>query len=170
MSENLTFNQVNQQESSAYMSGSKAKPSVLIERSDGRITVGNLDKDTQHVYFTEDGVDKAHPNVPLEKLSDQHQEVLAAKLAGVALRGGESVEVKSVEQMITEVEAAMDALQASMSEADRIPAWQYATALYPNESANARGKLSDQGKNQAAQYRDLYLQLKSLREQQAGAK
>lgn len=166
MNENLTFNQVYEQESSAYRHRSNAKPSVLVERSSGQITVGNLDMSTRNVLFTEDGVDKMHPNVAIEKLSDQHQEMLAAKLAGVALRGNETGQVKSIEQQIADVETEMDKLRASMSEADQIPAWQYATAVFPNESANAREKLSEQGRTQALQYKELYLQLKALREQQ----
>ena len=84
-----TFEQINQQQTTAYRKQSDTMPTVLIERSDKTITVGNLDMRTQDVLFTEDGQIKAHPNVPAELLTDEHQQKLAAVLAGVALRGSE---------------------------------------------------------------------------------
>lgn len=95
MSENLKFNQVNQQESSGYIQGLSRKdnmPTVLVERSSGKIQTGRLDQSTRNVHFSdvnpETGVEETmmHPRVPLEKLSDEHQELLAARLAGAALR------------------------------------------------------------------------------------
>ena len=86
--ENQTFDQINEQISSAYRSRSDALPSVLIQRSgpDGRITVGNLEPDTRNVLFTENGQNKMHPSVSLERLTDEHQAKLAEELAGRALR------------------------------------------------------------------------------------
>jgi len=178
MSENPTFNQINEQESSAYMNRSGAKPTVLIERSDGRITVGNLDRGTQNVLFTEKGADKMHPNVSLERLTDAHQEMLAAKLAGVALLGSEThvanesdtlvdQEAERLGAEIAVVDARIEELKASMQESDRVPAWQFAVARFKNETDSALARLSEQGKRQAETYQKLYVQLKALREQQA---
>lgn len=84
--EKQTFNQVTEQISNAYIEGNDALPSVLIKRSDGRVTVGRLDPDTQNVHFSEDGKSKMHGNVPVERLSDTYQAELAEELAGKQLR------------------------------------------------------------------------------------
>lgn len=180
MSENPTFNQVNEQESSAYRKGLKgrdAMPSVLIGRSDGRVTVGDLDKLTGNVYFEENGENWMHPNVPLEKLADTYQEKLAAELAGAALRGAEAGVTpntggqersgsEAIAMQIAEVESAMDNLINSLPVSEKVPAWQFATALHGYETDNAKGKLSPDGLALAERYRALYHQLKNLREQQ----
>ena len=109
MSENLKFNQDNQQESSGNIQGLSRKdnmPTVLVERSSGKIQTRRLDKSTRNVYFSdvnpETGVEESlmHPSVPLERLSDEYQELLAAKLAGAALRSaGEEVDKPSSDYM-----------------------------------------------------------------------
>ena len=177
MSEKFTYNQVNQQESSAYMNRSGADPTVLIkrsERSGGGVTVGRLDKSTRNVHFSEDGVDKYHPAVPLAELSDQRQAELAEELAGAALRSSEvpavseSAPVERAEAVDSKpdtaaIEAALDELKESMAESDRIPTWQYATALHDHELNNAIGKLSQEGRSQAIRYRELFQKLKAAR-------
>ena len=166
--EKRTFNQINEQESSAYRRGSDALPSVLIQRSDLGITVGNLDKHTGNVLFTEDGVYKMHPNVPLERLTDEHQQKLATLLAGKVLRGVElASEAPATEGSvgsIDKINATLDELRRSMLETDRVPAWQYATALYDYELNNALGKLSPEGRNQARIMRDLYERRQALQQ------
>lgn len=86
-----TFNQINQQETSAYMNGSKDMPTVLIDRKSGNVTVARLDKNTRTAYFTENGV-AYEKTIALENLSDAQQEELAEKLAGRALRGAVEIE------------------------------------------------------------------------------
>lgn len=93
MNEKFTFNQVNQQESSAYMNRSGDKPTVLVKRSDGRVTVGRLDKETRSVDFSENGQELVKPGVPLVELSDQRQAELAEELAGKPLRSAEAIKV-----------------------------------------------------------------------------
>lgn len=93
MSEKLSFKQVLDQQGSAYIRGNHENPTVLIERSDGRIQTGKLEMDTHNVNFIDpkDGLAKYHPNVPLDKLSDKHQEELAIALAGAALRSKDQI-------------------------------------------------------------------------------
>ena len=86
MNEKPTFNQINEQSSSAYMNGSNADPTVLVKRSDGRITVGRLDTEARDVHFSENGQELVKPSVSMEAFSDERQAQLAAELAGVALR------------------------------------------------------------------------------------
>ncbi len=150
MSENLTFNQINDQVSSAYRKQDAIEPAVLIERSDGRITTGKLEIGTRNVLFSEDGLDKMRPNVSLEKLSDQNQERLAAELAGVALHGsavdsGVENQESSDEARIAELEASIDAIRASFSAEDQVGVWQFASSRFPHEEQNARAKLSPEG-------------------------
>lgn len=109
MSERNTFNQVNQQETSAYISGTKDMPTVLIDRTGGNITVGRLDKNTKKVHFSENGQDW-EKTASMEALSDGYQEVLAAKLAGRALRGVGIVEVAPSETPVSRVEFGQDGL------------------------------------------------------------
>lgn len=85
MSEKLTFDQVNKQIRSAYMRRSAELPSVLVSRTDGRVTVGRVDTSTHKVYFNENGQDYSK-RVSHEAMSDQVQEKLAEALAGMALR------------------------------------------------------------------------------------
>jgi hypothetical protein len=102
MSEKPTFNQINRQNETAYLELSGADPTMLIRRTDGRVTVANYDTRTNSAYFEENGP-KAHENMTPEELSDQHQEQLASELAGRALRG---VEVQApVPSVHTEVTA-----------------------------------------------------------------
>jgi len=89
MNETFTYNQVNQQESSAYRNRSGDQPTVLVKRTDGRVTVGRLDKETRDVSFTEDGQELMKPAVPMLELSDQRQMELAEELAGKPLRDNE---------------------------------------------------------------------------------
>lgn len=91
MTEKLTYKQVTDQESRAYVKGEPMTPTVLVERSDGTIQTGKLDMSTRNVSFVDpkDGKEKYHLAVPLEKLSDAYQEKLAAALAGAALKGEE---------------------------------------------------------------------------------
>ncbi|HRJ06559.1 MAG TPA: hypothetical protein PK096_03290 [Candidatus Saccharibacteria bacterium] len=86
MNEKQSFNQINEQVSSAYMNQSGDNPTVLIRRTSGNITVGRLDTDTRKVHFSENG-EKWEKQVALENLSDAKQEQLATELAGRALRG-----------------------------------------------------------------------------------
>ena len=107
MSETPSYKQINQQETTAYIDGSKTNPTVLVKRTDGRVTVGNLHKDSREVRFSENG-DKLKKTVPMESLTDAHQELLAAELAGRALRGSEvSISINAAEQ---EQVAAIDPL------------------------------------------------------------
>lgn len=80
MSEKPTYNQINEQISSAYMNRSDADPTVLVESTDGAIAVGRLEKGTHTVHFTEGGKEIVKQDTPLEVLSDEHQEKLAAEL------------------------------------------------------------------------------------------
>ncbi len=98
--EKQTFNQISEQESRSYRRQDGRLPSVLIERTDGRITVGNLDKHTGNVLFTEDGRDLYKPNVPVELLTDEHQAKLAAALAGTAVRSLETVSSNSYDNLL----------------------------------------------------------------------
>lgn len=171
MSETLTFSQINDQQSSAYRKASGAKPTVLIGRTDGRITVGNLDMDTHDVLFYEDGVNK-RKHVSLERLSDAHQEKLATELAGTALRGTEypktgeaDVAVDKAQQEIQHVEAEIDALYSSLAPEDQVPVWQYLGALYDHEVGRARSQMSPDGFRIANRIRELQEQLKTLHEQ-----
>lgn len=100
-----TFNQINQQESSAYMNGSRDMPTVLIDRKSGDVTVARLDKHTRTAYFTENGVAYEKP-IALENLSDARQEELAAKLAGRALRGTVEVEPDDASTSLVEFDEA----------------------------------------------------------------
>lgn len=99
MNEKFTFNQVNEQQSSAYMDGSNEKPTVLVKRTDRRVTVGKLDRSTGDVDFQEDGLDKAKLAIPLAELSDQRQVELAEELAGKPLRDNETVQTSEHEQV-----------------------------------------------------------------------
>jgi hypothetical protein len=85
MSETLTYDQINEQRSSAYMNRSNADPSVLLKRTDGRITTGRLMAGINRVYFSENGQDFSKA-VKREAISDQYQQQLAEDLAGAALR------------------------------------------------------------------------------------
>lgn len=85
MSEKLTYNQVNEQQSAAYINQSNENPTVLIPRKDGRITTGRLDTSTHKVHFTEDN-QSYEKSVSPEAMSDQVQEKLAEALADTALR------------------------------------------------------------------------------------
>lgn len=87
MSEYPSYNQINEQESSAYVSGGDMRADVLIKQPSGGVTVGRLDKATGNVHVTEDGQEELYPNVPLERLTDEHQGMLARELAGIALLG-----------------------------------------------------------------------------------
>lgn len=100
MTEKLFHNQINEQISSAYRNGTDVDPTVLVKRSDGRITVGRLDRDAQVVGFTEKDQALVKP-VSLEALSDDRQAQLAEELAGVALRGGE-VDVATAAEALAE--------------------------------------------------------------------
>lgn len=102
MSETPTYKQINQQESSAYMNRRDADPTVLLKRSDGRVTVGRLDMDTREVT--------------MESLTDAHQERLAAELAGRALRGSEAAVTAPDAQEQVAVEDALDQLPSSVKE------------------------------------------------------
>ncbi len=98
MSEKMTFNQINDQESSAYAQGhagdDRYNPNVLVKRSDGSISVGRYDKSTHDagnlpVYDASGNVDPLRVGkrkMALEAVSDQEQEALAAELAGEKLR------------------------------------------------------------------------------------
>lgn len=182
MSERYTYNQINDQISSAYMNRTGATPTVLVKRSlrpgenERRITVGRLNLDTREVHFSEDGREASKP-VSMETLSDGRQAQLAAELAGRALRGNETVTAGSSEvetgspkagreAELAAVEASIAELKESMIESDRIPAWRYATALHDSEIYSALGQLSDEGKSQAIKYRDLYQKLQKLRSEQ----
>ena len=181
MSERYTYNQINDQISSAYMNRTGASPTVLVKRSlrpgenERRITVGRLNLDTREVHFSEDGREASKP-ISMETLSDKHQAQLATELAGVALRGdGVTAAPNEAETSSTEsgreaelaaVEASLAELKESMDESDRIPAWRYATALHDSEIYSALGQLSDEGKSQAIKYRDLYQKLQKLRSEQ----
>lgn len=77
MSEKFTtFKQVNDQETSAYINGTRDNPTVLFRRTDGSIDVGRVDKHTRIVEF-----DEGTKRLALESLSDQHQMELANELA-----------------------------------------------------------------------------------------
>ncbi len=102
-----TFNQINQQETSAYMNGSKDMPTVLIDRKSGNVTVARLDKNTRTAYFTENGV-AYEKTIALENLSDAQQEELAEKLAGRALRS--TVEIEPEPTPVSSVEFDEDGL------------------------------------------------------------
>ncbi len=87
MSEKNTYNQVNEQQSSAYLNQSGANPTVLVKRTDGRISVGRLEMDgSRDVRFSDNG-EKLAKKVSIESVSDLHQAKLAEELAGRALRG-----------------------------------------------------------------------------------
>lgn len=86
MSEIPTYNQINEQTRSAYMNRSDANPTVLVKRTDGRVTVGRLDKDIKNVHFSEEGKDWVR-SATMESLSDDRQAHLAEELAGRALLG-----------------------------------------------------------------------------------
>jgi hypothetical protein len=153
-----TFEQINQQQSKAYRKRSGAMPTVLIERSDKTITVGNLDMRTQDVLFTEDGQIKAHPNVPAELLTDEHQQKLAAVLAGVALRGSEQTPLieEQPKDTFASVTAEMNQLGETISDKDRVAVWRYATAVHDYEIHNAFAQLQPEVRAVAMQMRDLY--------------
>lgn len=153
-----TFEQINQQQSKAYRKRSGAMPTVLIERSDKTITVGNLDMNTQDVLFTEDGQNKAHPNVPVELLTDEHQQKLAAVLAGVALRGSEQTPLieEQPKDTFASVTAEMNRLGETISDEHRVAVWRYATALSENEMNYAYARLRPEVRAAARDMRDLY--------------
>lgn len=96
MSEKQTFNQVDQQ-------FEKGDPqTILVERSDGTISTGLVGSQGERSAVLLAGSnDKVNGDtlmkmVKTEKLSDAHQEMLAEKLAGVALRGSGVAEVEPV--------------------------------------------------------------------------
>lgn len=62
------------------------------------------------------------------------------------------------------LDAALRALENSMIESDRAPAWRYATAVHEFEFERARDQLSVQGQAQAREYRTLLQQLQKLRQ------
>jgi hypothetical protein len=136
-----TFNQINDQVSSAYINGSEALPNVLIERTDKRITVGNLDRNTGDVLFTEDGQDKMHPNVSPELLTDAHQAELAERLAGKPLRG--KLGSAALELTLAEPAQASDIAPGFI---DRIPDH---IAAQSNETVVAEVPVSPQEKESA---------------------
>lgn len=92
MSENLSFNQINEQQSAAYRRGEPVAPTVLIEHGDGTIQPGLLNMETRDVDFIDqrDSEPKFYPSVSLDKLSDEHQQKLATALAGAALKDSET--------------------------------------------------------------------------------
>ena len=96
--ENQTFNQIDQQ-------FQKGEPStVLVERSDGTIStgiVGTLGQERSAVLLAGSN-DKTNGDtlmkmIKTEKLSDPHQEMLAERLAGVALKSSGIDETKKVD-------------------------------------------------------------------------
>ena len=80
MSEKYTYHQIDEQSSSARLNGKDDNPTVLVHRSDDRITVARLDKGTRTVHFTEGGKER-YKTMPLEAFSDQWQGDLAEELA-----------------------------------------------------------------------------------------
>jgi len=92
MTEKITHNQINEQETSAYINQSAEMPTVLVRRSNGTIQTGYLDKAESEIYLSKDeygkpNTDGLHKRIRSpEAVSDREQEKLAAELAGVALR------------------------------------------------------------------------------------
>lgn len=114
--ENQTFNQIDQQ-------FQKGEPStVLVERTDGSIStglVGALGAERSAVLLAGSN-DKTNEDtlmkvIKTEKLSDAHQEMLAEKLATVALKGSEVVEV---EQANTDFDPEVANLQRAIRDAE----------------------------------------------------
>lgn len=114
----LTFNQVNQQ----LTAGSAT---ILVERTDGSISTAQFTEpavDRTNVYLgdfantSKDDLD--YKSVNNEQLSDQHQEKLAAELAGVALREAD-VKVEYVEKPkpVEKLETPFDAEKANLQRA-----------------------------------------------------
>lgn len=172
MSEKPTFNQINDQQTSAYLNGTGNSPSVLIRRSgpEGRITVGNLQVGTRDVHFTENGEDLMHREVSLDKLTDSHQEMLAAELAGAALRGS-STEAQEqtdtnpldTEQQITAISAEMDGIISVIPESERNAVWRYGVAVHDSETYDAIAGISPDNLGKAKRYRELMTEITALR-------
>lgn len=95
--QNLTHNQVDEQ----LAAGQEA--SVLVERHDGTVSVGQVMARGEHgarAFMEQDseGNFLSTKILSSEKLSDDHQQKLAEELAGVALRGSEVAEVAAAPQ------------------------------------------------------------------------
>jgi hypothetical protein len=90
-SDNLSFNQINEQ----FANGQSA--TVLVEREDHTIVPGQVilqGENNTRVFLSGTNARAGDAPIPTkrvstEKLSDSHQEILAEKLAGLALRGEE---------------------------------------------------------------------------------
>lgn len=67
------------------------------------------------------------------------------------------------EARIAELMAALKAIEARLPESDGVPLWRYASALHPHEFADARDRLSAQGKSYALRYRELSEELRRVR-------
>lgn len=112
-----TFNQIDQQLAANEQQGA----AVLVEQGDDKIAVGQVlatpGENGARVFFNgsnDEVSERAIPTklVSAEKLSDSHQELLAEKLAGAALRGADvpvvkehfNPEVANLEKSIKEAE------------------------------------------------------------------
>lgn len=92
-----TYDQIDEQLAAAQPA------SVLVERDNDKIAVGQVvarGEDRTSVYFTnlnQESNGEAIPTkvVPIEKLSDEHQQELAVALAGHALREGKAAPAMS---------------------------------------------------------------------------
>jgi len=127
-----TYNQINQQESAAYMNRSNDDATVLIERNHSeRITVGRLDKDTRKVYFKENG-QVWEKRISMDALTDEHQQALATALAGRALRSeiavGEPITTEtSVETESEAIAERLAEIANKYNENDSHELWRYAS-------------------------------------------
>ncbi|GEM_PF-6841411 len=90
MSEKIAFKQIIDQSANGNSPLNSERPTVLVRRSDGTISAGNMltmgagsNKAVIEV-FTSQGMGEKF--VPVVELSDEHQQALAAELAGKALR------------------------------------------------------------------------------------
>lgn len=159
MSEKFTYNQVNEQESSAYINRRDDQPTVLVKRTDGRVTVGRLDKATNNVSFSENG-QKWWKEVPLRTLADQGQMDLAQELAGKPLRDDEAqngpeeqprvnhdIGVRAVQQAAErpqqsrqeQLQSQLDIIGAKYDQEGSLNLWRYASGVMNKRDAQQAG-------------------------------
>lgn len=144
-------------------------PAAVLSRTPD--SVPPVDNDPQTWALTPD----EHAAFQQELLTTSPQEAVAAG-AGIPivedalpLQAHEqaSGSLDSIGDQIAAVSAYLDSLEARMPEADRIAAWQYATALHEYELTGALSRLSNEGRESVDAYRDTFLKLQKLREQKA---
>lgn len=157
-----TFTQINEKALRAYESSEGTAALVRRSRaSGGGITVGNLEttaSGVHNVIFVQDGKELMHPDVPESLLADEHQERLAAELAGRALRPeGHSPERAKA------VETRLDEIRKGLSDEEMTAFHTYATAKQPHEFSVALDAIGAGKRELAVEYRSLSEEFQNLR-------